>query len=230
MDPLGWSEEQAALLRAGRLNALDYEHILEELEDMGREQKLALQSLLRQILIHLLKLELSPATAPRGKWVDERVELRAQAQRPDSNTRLAWRTTQEISSAGPGNRIAVVRQRPSSAHGGEQVEIPEQCPYSWSNAWISISSRPAPETPATNSGVASHLDDIPAAGPGRAHQGKATADPHGGKRQDPAARSESAVSRLRRSQRSWRIAFHTRSRERYPLRSAAQGAPPRRDR
>jgi hypothetical protein len=80
MDPLRWSEEQAALLRAGRLKALDYERILEELEDMGREQKLALQSLLRQILIHLLKLELSPARASRGKWVDELVEFRAQAQ------------------------------------------------------------------------------------------------------------------------------------------------------
>lgn len=79
-DTLLWAEEQAGLLRAGRLGELDYEHILEELEDMGREQRVALQSLFRQILIHLLKLEYSPAQAPRGKWVDELVEFRAQAQ------------------------------------------------------------------------------------------------------------------------------------------------------
>ena len=77
---LRWSEEETTLLRAGRFADLDHEHILEELEAMDREQRRALQSLFRQILIHLLKLDLSPATNPRGNWVDDLVELRAQAQ------------------------------------------------------------------------------------------------------------------------------------------------------
>lgn len=127
-DPLHWSEQQVALLRAGRLAALDYEHILEELEDMGREQKLALQSLLRQILIHLLKLELSPAADPRGKWVDELVEFRAQAQtRLEDTPSLAhyagdlFRRAWQQSCRGAAKSFQAY---------GEQVEIPEQCPYS----------------------------------------------------------------------------------------------------
>ncbi|MBK5937989.1 DUF29 family protein [Halochromatium roseum] len=60
-DALLWAEQQAALVRSGRFGELDYEGILEELENMGREQRVALQSLFRQILIHLLKLDYSPA-------------------------------------------------------------------------------------------------------------------------------------------------------------------------
>jgi hypothetical protein len=62
-DFLRWTQEQSALLRAGKWAELDQEHIAEELDDMGREQQLALQSLLRQILLHLLKLAYSPARA-----------------------------------------------------------------------------------------------------------------------------------------------------------------------
>jgi hypothetical protein len=127
-DPLRWSEEQAALLRAGRLKALDYEHILEELEDMGREQKLALQSLLRQILIHLLKLELSPAKDPRGKWVDELVEFRAQAQtRLEDTPSLAHHAADLYRRAWQQGQRGAAK---SFQAYGEQVEIPDQCPYS----------------------------------------------------------------------------------------------------
>lgn len=79
-DFLHWTQEQAAALRAGQFTALDWEHIAEELEDMGREQKLALQSLLRQILVHLLKLQLSPQWTPRAKWIEKIIEFRDQAQ------------------------------------------------------------------------------------------------------------------------------------------------------
>jgi len=127
-DLLRWSEEQAALLRAGRLAALDYEHILEELEAMGREQKLALQSLLRQILIHLLKLDLSPATDPRGKWVDELVEFRAQAQtRLEDTPSLAHHAEELFLKAWQQARRGA--EKSFQAY-GEDVAIPEQCPYS----------------------------------------------------------------------------------------------------
>ena len=41
-DFLHWTQEQSAALRAGQFTALDWERIAEELEDMGREQQLAL--------------------------------------------------------------------------------------------------------------------------------------------------------------------------------------------
>ena len=38
-DFLTWTEEQAALLRAGNFAEADIGHIIEEIEEMGREQK-----------------------------------------------------------------------------------------------------------------------------------------------------------------------------------------------
>lgn len=127
-DLLRWIEEQTALLRAGRFNELDYEHILEELEDMGREQKVAMQSLFRQILLHLLKLELSPATAPRGKWVDKLVEFRAQAQtRLDETPSLQHYADALFEKAWQQARRGA--EKSFQAY-GEAVQVPDICPYS----------------------------------------------------------------------------------------------------
>jgi hypothetical protein len=54
-DFYGWTQEQAALLKAGRLNKLDVENLIEELEAMGRSEKRALESRLAVLLTHLLK-------------------------------------------------------------------------------------------------------------------------------------------------------------------------------
>ena len=54
-DFYGWTQEQAALLRAGRLNDLDIENLIEEVETMGRSEKRELESRLTVLLVHLLK-------------------------------------------------------------------------------------------------------------------------------------------------------------------------------
>jgi len=54
-DFYGWTQEQAALLRAGRLNELDIENLIEEVETMGRSEKRELESRLTILLLHLLK-------------------------------------------------------------------------------------------------------------------------------------------------------------------------------
>ncbi|WP_333879329.1 DUF29 domain-containing protein [Methylobacter sp.] len=54
-DFYGWTQEQAALLRAGRLNDLDIENLIEEVETMGRSEKRELESRLTVLLLHLLK-------------------------------------------------------------------------------------------------------------------------------------------------------------------------------
>ena len=127
-DLLRWTEEQAALLRAGRFGELDVEHLLEELEDMGKEQKVALQSLFRQILIHLLKLRLSPATAPRGKWVDELVEFRAQAQtRLEETPSLQHYADGLFAKAWQQARRGAIKSFDAY---GEAVEVPVDCPFS----------------------------------------------------------------------------------------------------
>ncbi len=56
-DIIVWSTEQAALLRAGMLSALDIEHIAEEIEDVGKSEKRHLSSRTAVLLSHLLKWE-----------------------------------------------------------------------------------------------------------------------------------------------------------------------------
>ena len=50
-----WSQEQARLIRAGQLDAIDRENVAEEIESLGREQFNKLESALRVLLVHFLK-------------------------------------------------------------------------------------------------------------------------------------------------------------------------------
>jgi hypothetical protein len=54
-DYTAWAEANAALLKAGRFDAIDIEHLLEELSDMGKSEQRGLESRLRVLLTHLLK-------------------------------------------------------------------------------------------------------------------------------------------------------------------------------
>lgn len=50
-----WANEQARLLRAGRFDLLDVEHIAEEIEAVGKSEQRVLASCLVVLLAHLLK-------------------------------------------------------------------------------------------------------------------------------------------------------------------------------
>jgi hypothetical protein len=82
-DFLRWTEENAALLRSGNVGDADLGHIAEELEDMGKSQRRELESRVRIVLMHLLKLEFSKVRAPRSvrSWEatlrTQRIELAA---------------------------------------------------------------------------------------------------------------------------------------------------------
>lgn len=60
-DLYAWTQEQAALLRARRLDALDWEHLAEEIEAVGGSDRRKLESRLCVILLHLLKWQAQPA-------------------------------------------------------------------------------------------------------------------------------------------------------------------------
>jgi len=67
-----WTEEESRALRAAaarRINApLDWENIAEEIESLGRAQRSELGSRILIIVEHLMKLQASPADAPRRGW------------------------------------------------------------------------------------------------------------------------------------------------------------------
>jgi hypothetical protein len=54
-DFYAWLNEQAELLRAGRLSELDIKNIAEEIESMSRSEKRELVSRLKILILHLLR-------------------------------------------------------------------------------------------------------------------------------------------------------------------------------
>ncbi len=82
-DLYAWTQRQADLLR--RLpavgNELDLENIAEEIEDLGRSDLRAAQSLCEHIIEHFLKLEYSGLEEPADHWRDEIVEWRLQLEK-----------------------------------------------------------------------------------------------------------------------------------------------------
>jgi Domain of unknown function DUF29 len=65
-DFYAWANEQAALLRAGKLSALDVENVAEEIESMGRAQRNELTNRLAVLLTHLLKWQFQPERRGRS--------------------------------------------------------------------------------------------------------------------------------------------------------------------
>jgi hypothetical protein len=59
-DVIAWAQEQAKLLRSGRFDALDIEHIAEEIEDVGKSEQRELASRMAVLLAHLLKWQYQP--------------------------------------------------------------------------------------------------------------------------------------------------------------------------
>ena len=74
-----WLEQQASRLREGRLDEIDVANLLEEIEDMGRSEKRAIESNLVVLLTHLLKYRSQPdqrSSSWRGSIVEHRRRMR----------------------------------------------------------------------------------------------------------------------------------------------------------
>jgi len=77
-DFYAWTQHQAEVLRSIPVtdNRFDREHVVEEIEDLGKSERDAVRSQSRQIVEHLLKLAYSPAEPPRLDWIGAIIEAR----------------------------------------------------------------------------------------------------------------------------------------------------------
>jgi hypothetical protein len=79
-DFYAWTQEQAALLRDHAWDALDLEHLIEEMESLGISDYRAIRSAVYQVLVHLLKWRYQPGRrSPR--WRASLVEHRNRLER-----------------------------------------------------------------------------------------------------------------------------------------------------
>ena len=118
-----WTEVQAGLLRDRRFAALDLEHLIEEIEALGRAEKREVLGDAVVIVEHLLKLQHSPAQEPGAVEHRNRLEL-------DLTPRLRQILADELLRVyGIARRTAERRLR---AHGEDAAAaaLPVDCPYS----------------------------------------------------------------------------------------------------
>lgn len=66
-DYYSWTLEQARVLREHRAEALDWERLAEEVEDLGKSEARSLKSQLARLLAHLLKWHLQAVRRTRSK-------------------------------------------------------------------------------------------------------------------------------------------------------------------
>jgi hypothetical protein len=73
-----WLTETIELLKNRQFDRVDYEHLIEELEALGRSEKSAVKSLILQILIHLLLYEFWTTERARNSnhWAGEIITFR----------------------------------------------------------------------------------------------------------------------------------------------------------
>ncbi len=78
-----WVREQASALRARQFNRLDYDNLIEEIEDMGKSEKRSLESYLERLIEHILKLKYWEAEYDRNykHWQGEATNFRNQINR-----------------------------------------------------------------------------------------------------------------------------------------------------
>lgn len=75
-DIYAWARHQATVLRglAGRRdlpNDFDLEHVAEEIEDVGNAQLSSVESYIRLIFVHLIKIVSVPDAPPVAHWKEE---------------------------------------------------------------------------------------------------------------------------------------------------------------
>lgn len=119
-----WCEEQAALLRGGRVDALDRENLAEEIESLGRSQEDEIESRLAVLLAHLLKWRFQPEERSNS-WKATIFEQR---------TRIARRLRQSPSLRDHPARVlheeyAIARMNASGETGLALQIFPTACPF-----------------------------------------------------------------------------------------------------
>jgi hypothetical protein len=124
-DYYAWLMDQATHVRARRFDKLDYEHLAEELEDMGRSERRAVESHLKNLLLHLLKCSLQPKRRSLS-WLDSIANAR------DAITDLLH----ESPSLRPALPEMLSRQYPRARRSAAlqsdiaETDFPDACPFS----------------------------------------------------------------------------------------------------
>ena len=119
-----WVQEQVALLRAGRVDALDLDNIAEELGDVGLNEYYRLQSAIEIVVLHMLKWDHQAERRSRS-WALSIAERRERARIQLRKSPGLKTSLDEVrNNAFRLGRVGAARQmkRPAKT-------LPAECPY-----------------------------------------------------------------------------------------------------
>jgi hypothetical protein len=123
-----WVEQQVALIREGRLDAVDWANVAEELSDMGRSEFWRLRSTLRVLLLHMLKWDQQPERRSRSWAASIHEQRRRLARLLKDSPSLKARLSDTVADAYEDARgVAAIET------GLPDDEFPRQCPYAWAD-------------------------------------------------------------------------------------------------
>jgi hypothetical protein len=147
-DVYAWTQYQAEVLRSMPApdNRFDREHVVEEIEDLGKSERDAVRNQIRRIVEHLLKLAHSPAEQPRLDWIATIIEARQTLM--DKLTPTLRRDVEAIFEklyTDGRQRAAVGLRRYGEFDAAEN--LPPACPWSLDEICLEDWYPPAPEPP-----------------------------------------------------------------------------------
>jgi hypothetical protein len=119
-----WTERQAALIRAGRFDLVDRDHVAEEIEAMGSRERRELGTRLKILMMHLLKWQFQPQKRS-GSW-----RMTINDQRDEIGEVLADNPSlrREIDGA-IRKRYRTARASAAGETGLPLKSLPARCPY-----------------------------------------------------------------------------------------------------
>ncbi|MBY0295581.1 MAG: DUF29 domain-containing protein [Methylobacterium sp.] len=138
-DLYSWALEQAALLRAGDLDALDRENLAEEIESLGRGEFNSLVGAWCVVLLHMLKLDHQPSRGTRSSAISIAAHRENGADGLRDNPGLKSRLDETLGRAYRGARLEAARET-----GLALTTFPERCPCTRDG----VLNRPFPIDPA----------------------------------------------------------------------------------
>lgn len=120
-----WALDTAAAIRARRFEGVDWDAVAEEIEDMGRSERRALESRLEVLLAHLLKWRFQPEQRS-STWTGTLKEQRRKAERLlRQNPSLRPLIPELIADAYASARAVAERDT-----GIDESSFPTSCPWS----------------------------------------------------------------------------------------------------
>jgi hypothetical protein len=119
-----WSEHQAALIRAGRFELVDWENVAEEIESLGISDRRQLRNRLGVLMMHLLKWQFQPMHRSRS-WQST---IRVQRGRVEQLLQESPSLRREVADLAR-NGYAAAREEAAAETGFAPRTFPRSLPY-----------------------------------------------------------------------------------------------------